>query len=298
MKTTIGINTATSILLLAFSCYPGAYAQTLKTQDAPARDAVATPPENSQAASQTRSTTAEASQVASLLKARATPVRTVTFHLRTGDLVFGKLVSDDKNKVTVERLEESKIIVSTYSKREIDSRTMQIRNLPEYRYYLDLADYFSGRTWDFREDPDDFIQAIRCCEKAKQSLLQSQTASSDRIEQIDERIKRLNADRQVWERETKRRTELRELEFVAEVQNRLKELEDKVRASTDQVSQTVEQLDSAVTDMQENQRRLEGGLFGIQQQLNMLADQTEVNRRLLDPWSWNRQPRYYYRYRP
>lgn len=231
---------------------------------------------------------------------RINAVKTVDFHLRTGELIFGKVVTEDRNKITIERLEESKIVVNTYSRREIDPRTIDTKTVPEYRYYLNLADYFSGRTWDFRDDPDDFIQAIRCCEKAKAALGESASSGqdNDRIEQIDERIKKLNADRQVWESQVKSRAELKKLEFEAEAENRLKQVEAKVNTSTKQVSESVERLDKAVTDIQENHRKLEGGLFGIQQQLNVLAERTAVNARLLDPWRWSWQPQYFYRYHP
>jgi len=229
---------------------------------------------------------------------RANSVRTVDFHLRTGELVFGKLLTEDKNKIAVERLDESRIIVQTYGRREMDPRTVDIKTVPECKYYLDLADYFAGRTWDFRDDPDDFIQAIRCCEKAKAAIETSAVGQDkDRIEQINEKIKKLEADRQVWETQVKSRAELKKLEFLAEAENKLKEIEDKVNASSQQVTKSVERLDKAVTDIQENHRKLEGGLYGIQQQLNVLAERTAVNARLMDPWRWNWQPQYFYRYR-
>jgi len=116
-------------------------------------------------------------------------------------VVFGKLVSQDKNKITVGRLDGSRIIISTYSKREIDIRTLHSKNVLEARYYLEPAEYFSGRTWDFTDDPDDFIQAIRCYEKAKQSITETQGRDSDRIEGINKKMEQLQADRRVWIRE-------------------------------------------------------------------------------------------------
>lgn len=44
-------------------------------------------------------------------------------------LFFGKFVSQDKNKITVERLDENRIIISTYSKREIDIRTLHSKKM-------------------------------------------------------------------------------------------------------------------------------------------------------------------------
>ena len=50
-----------------------------------------------------------------------------------------------------------------------------------------IAEYFTARTWDFVDDPDDFIEAIRCYEKAKQSL-QAGGADSEKIADIDKAI--------------------------------------------------------------------------------------------------------------
>ena len=68
-------------------------------------------------------------------------------HPVAGQLIFGKLISEDKNKVIVERLVEGKIILSTYSKRDIDTRTLHITTMPEYKYYLELGEYFYSRTY-------------------------------------------------------------------------------------------------------------------------------------------------------
>ena len=230
------------------------------------------------------------------LRPRMSVARTADFYLRTGEFIFGRLVTEDKNKITVERLEGGKIIPSTYSRREIEPRTLQTKSIPEYRYYLDLAEHFSSRTWDFKDDPDDFIQAIRCCEKAKRSVLPTQTQGSERIAEIDERIKKLQADRQVWERETESRAKLKTLEFEAEMETRLKELAGKIDAVGPQIEQAMEQLDNAVTEMKDSHLRLEQGVAAVDQdifrRLNILADQVEATRRLIDP-----VPRYYYPYR-
>ena len=177
MKNVIIVLVGVLILLTAFRCFPNAHAQTTRSESAVAAE---------QPVLETAPRTT---------RPRVGPVKMVDFYLRDGEkLVFGKLVSEDRNKITVEHLDESRIIVSTYSKREIDTRTLNIKNTSQVKYWLDLVEYFSGRTWDFRDDPDDFIQAIRCCEKAKQAITDSGRRSSGRIEQIDRKIEQLKAD--------------------------------------------------------------------------------------------------------
>jgi len=297
MKMTSIISTMTLLLVLTLNCYSNVYAQ---ADPATAKASTETSPNENSA--ETIQRTYETAAGTVTLRPRMTIIKTVDFHLRSGELVYGKLVSEDKNKITLERWEESKIVVSTYSKREIDPRTLQTKNVPEYKYYLDLAEYFSAKTWDFRDDPDDFIQAIRCCEKAKQLVLGTQTPDSEKIEQINEKIKELQADRQVWEREVQSRAKLKKLEFEAEVESRLKELENKFNVSSQQVDQRLELLDEFMGQMKGNYERLEQSISGISQdisrRLNILADQVEANRRIIDPWGLGLSPRYYYPYRP
>ncbi len=275
MKHIVTIITGTFILLAAFRCFSNAYAQTAPSESNIEKEqtVVETP----------RKTT----------RPRMDFVKMVDFYLRDSEkLVFGKLVLEDRNKITVERLDESRIIVSTYSKREIDARTLRTKNIPEAKYYLELADYFSGKTWDFRDDPDDFIQAIRCWEKAKQSIAETQGQDSERIVEINKKIKRLQADRKVWGREVQLRAKLKKLEFEATIETRIKELEDKVAASSQQVDETM-------TDMKDNRQKLERGISEmdrvLSERLEMLEDVVETNSRIIDriARTLNYYPRYY-----
>jgi len=276
MKHIVTIITGTFILLAAFRCFSNAYAQTtLNESNIEKEQTVFETP---------RKTT----------RPRMDFVKMVDFYLRDSEkLVFGKLVLEDKSKITVERLDESRIIVSTYSKREIDARTLRTKNIPEAKYYLELADYFSGKTWDFRDDPDDFIQAIRCWEKAKQSIAETQGQDSERIAEINKKIKRLQADRKVWVREVQSRAKLKKLEFEATIETRIKELEDKVAASSQQVDETM-------TDMKDNRQKLERGISEmdrvLSERLEMLEDVVETNSRIIDriDRTLNYYPQYYY----
>jgi len=290
MLTAVIKTIVTIILLLALSHFSAASAQVSPS-----------PPDDNQVSARTGQTAPQASRTITTSRPRINPTKIVAFHLRDGKLIFGKLLAEDKNKVTVERLEESRIVVSTYSKREIDPRTLDTKNVPEYKYYLDLAEYFSARTWDFRDDPDDFIQAIRCYEKAKQSVADSYGQDSERIAQIEQSLKRIKADKDVWISQVQSRAKLKKLEFEAEVENRLKELEDKVNALNQQIGESIQRLDKVVADMKSSYQKLEQNIAGIDQniirQLSILDDRIEATRRLIDPWSRTRYPGFYY-YRP
>ena len=84
-------------------------------------------------------------------------VRIKTFYLRDGRVVMGKVISEDKNQITIEELNKSPIVVSMYAKRQIASGTMHSRVMSELDYCRKFAAHFAGKAWDFRDDPDDFI---------------------------------------------------------------------------------------------------------------------------------------------
>ena len=300
MKITGTLNTAILILVLAFCCSLNMYAQTDSNATKAGRSAIFQ--RILRIGAQTEQQDAETSQLAKPTgpRTRQNSVRMADFYLKDGKLIFGKLISEDKNKVIIEELSGSKIVVTAYSRREIDPRTLQTRNVPEYKYHMDLAEYFSGRTWDFRDDPDDFIQAIRCYEKAKQVVVGTSRIDTERIDQINERIKKLQADREVWAREIESRAKLKKLEFEAEIQTRLSELEDKISASSQKIDESVDRLDNVIKEIKDNHQRLEQAFSMMEQdirrQLNIMAGQIEANRRVIDPFYGYIRPRYPYGY--
>ena len=298
MKTVGIISIQTLLVVLLFSYSSDVYAQASPNSGTLERVPILQKYLKMAAPDSSAGSAGERTQDTETARARTSAIRMADFYTREGKLLFGKLVSEDKNKITIEQLEESKIVISTYSKRDIDPRTLQTRAVPEYKYYMDLAEYFSGRTWDFKDDPDDFIQAIRCYEKARRLAVGADTQDNERAAQIDEKIKQLQADREVWTREVESRAKLKKLELDAEFENRLKELQDKVNASSQKVTESVERLDKTIAEIQSNHRKLEQAISAMEQEtarrLNILGNQTDVNRRLVDPFYWVPRSRYPY----
>ncbi|MHC4705905.1 MAG: hypothetical protein ACYS8I_02305 [Planctomycetota bacterium] len=121
MKNVIIVVVGVLTLLIAFRCFPSAHAQTTRSEGAVATE---------QPGLET---------TLKIPRPRVGPVKMVDFYLRNGEelifgkygeeLIFGKLVSEDRNKITVERLDRSRIVVSTYSKRERPGRILFRKNL-------------------------------------------------------------------------------------------------------------------------------------------------------------------------
>jgi hypothetical protein len=218
-------------------------------------------------------------------KARVDSVTMIDFYMRDGNTVSGKLLRDDVTQFLVEQPFESEVITKTYSKREVDTRTVRTRQMPEWQYYVRLAEYFSAKTWDFVNDPDDFIGAIRCYEKARQSL-QAGGAEAEKLADIDKAIKKVQDDRAVWTREVESRAKLKKLEYDAEAENRLKKLERSVAESNAKLSESVKSLDKTAEGLKNDYKNIDKTIGDsnkdLVKQINNLQSQINDNRVLIN----------------
>jgi hypothetical protein len=234
-------------------------------------------------------------QAAEAPAAAKKPVRkldTVTiaeFYMRDGTPVTGKLLSDDRNQIVIEQPLESMVAVKTFSKREVDTRTLKTRLAPEWQYYTQLGDYFAARTWDFKDDPDDFIAAIRSYEKARQSL-QDGTADSQKISEVEAMIQKTEKDREVWTREVESRAKLKKLEFDAEAENRLKKIEKQLAESSAKLTESIKYFEKTAGDVKDGQQKLEKTFSGFNKdfvgQIQNLQTQINQQRIIINDLSW------------
>jgi len=220
------------------------------------------------------------------------------FYMRDGESITGKMLKQDKNQITIEQLKDGAVITVTFSKREMDSRTLKTRKIAEHVYYTDLAEYFAARTWDFRDDPDDFIQAIRAYEKAKQSLVDTDRDETETIAAVDDAIAKLQADREVWIRETKSRAELKALEFEAEALKRMKEIEQAFAEGMIHIDESLKYVDQSVGDVREQNKataqQLQNTTNQTNQRLNTLETGIRNNSAAIND-IWTRLNIYFYR---
>ncbi len=223
----------------------------------------------------------EAPFTAAKVRQRFDVVTMVDFYMRDGNTVSGKLISDDSTQLIVEQPFESTVVVKTYSKREVDTRTVRTKPMPEWQYYNKLAEYFSARTWDFVDDPDDFIEAIRCYEKANQSL-QASGADSERIAEIDKALKKVRDDRDVWTKEVESRAKLKRLEYDAEAENRLKKLERTINEGNAKLNESIKSLDKTAEDVKKDYQNIDKTVGDLNKdmvkQVNNLQVQITDNR--------------------
>jgi cell fate (sporulation/competence/biofilm development) regulator YlbF (YheA/YmcA/DUF963 family) len=217
-------------------------------------------------------------------RARAATVTMVDFYMRDGNSVSGRLVSDDPTQLVVEQPNESAIVTKSYSKKEVDTRTVRTRPMQEWQYYVKMAEYFTSKTWDFIDDPDDFIEAIRCYEMAKQLLEGS--PDTERIAEIDKALKKVRADKEVWTKEVESRANLKKMEYQAEAENRLKKLEANIAAGSVKLAESIRNQDKTIEDLKSADKNLDKAIAdlnkSIVKQIENLQRQINDNLVLTD----------------
>jgi hypothetical protein len=212
-------------------------------------------------------------------------IRTVTFYLRDNKLISGRLVSEDKSQFTVEEMVNGELVVRSYARREIDTRSIRTKGIQEYKYYIDIGDQFAAQTWDFRNDPDEFIHAIRAYEKARH-LLEKAGERGEDVKEVEAKLESLRSDREIWIKEVESRVKLKKLEFEATVENRLSELEKITQKTNEQLVSSLKAVDKIVTDLSNRNEQVETGLSkmsaNVNRQMKTLAEQIAYNRDLID----------------
>ena len=230
------------------------------------------------------------------LRSSIRSIRTVDFYLKNGRLVFGKLISEDRNKVTLEQVEGSTLIVATYSKRDMESRTLQVKNVSASKYYQDMGEYFAGRHWDCTDDPDDLIQAIRFYSRAKQLIEGTSRLDNEKSKGYDKKIAELEADREVWTKQIESRAKLTDLEFKAGFKKQFDELKAMLLDRTEKIDKSVAQIDTILADVKKNTEAIDKNIPIMEQdlrnRLELLGREVDNNRRLLDPYGRTIQRNY------
>lgn len=221
-------------------------------------------------------------------------IQLVSFVLNNGQSVSGRLESEDAFEIKLSQIEGSSIVSAKYYKNEIDKKTIAYKNISELDYWRNTGDYFLQKVWDFQNDPDEFIQAIRCFERAKSLVVDALGENHKLVAELDEKIKKINADMETWSQQAKSRAGMRNLETLATLDAKLQQFQDQLTENS-----------KAVADFRAELKNISSS--DVYDQLREKASNADVLIRVLEQrmtklesdmdsmWRWNRnQPRYYY----
>lgn len=244
--------------------------------------------------------------------ARVSPtfVRTISFRLRQGPVVEGRLIEQSRDSFTVEQQVGSRLEINEYGRVEIDTPSINISNVPEIRYYIDQGDYFYGRTWQFENDPDAFALAGRSYRRAVKLMKMDSERYANRIEQYENQIELVEREKQLWVEAVSERAELVSLEDQAMYSRRVEQLQQRLDESEQQFQQVLneyahqlEQTQQRADAAQRQYEQLQGQFTQLQQRYQQVQTYrtrtplyTTTTRYRLYPRSIIIDPRRYQRY--
>ncbi|MFH1614795.1 MAG: hypothetical protein ABIG61_06900 [Planctomycetota bacterium] len=200
-------------------------------------------------------------------------VKTVSFFLLDGRNVKGRVISEDAGQITIAELVGSKIIQTVHNRNDIAPKSSAYETMPETKYWETTAAYFLNRTWDFIDDPDDFSQAIRCLENAKQIVSTSQGEDHALVEELQEQIDQVRAEKERWIAEVESRSKLKLLELESTIEQRLKEMRELIEENTRQLYQInaiAAEISSLKTDTNNRFTSLQTQIAGNEREIREL----------------------------
>ena len=222
-------------------------------------------------------------------------VRLVSFILNSGQRVGGRVESEDAFEIRLSEIKDAEIVSSKYYKNDIDKKSIIYKNVSGLDYWRDTGDYFLQKVWDFQNDPDEFIQAVRCFEKAKILVQDAVGAGHKLAAELNDKISRINADMQKWSEQAKTRAEMRNLETLAALDSKLQQFQEQIAENS-----------KAVSDLRQEIKNVSAA-SGSYEQLRDKVNDADIWMRVFEQriiklesdmdnfWRWNRnQPRYYY----
>jgi len=180
--------------------------------------------------------------------------------MKDGRTVSGRVVSDDRTQITVSEPVGGIFVSTSYNRLDIEPRTINYQSLSEYQYWLNMGQLFEGRTWDFRDDPDEFAQSLRCYQTARDLAGSSMGSDSAVAKDVELRINKLLESRKRWIEDVEPRAKMAEYELKSTLSARLDDMNKTLARMQNEVEQLNRQRTSIETALANYQRDVDNRL--------------------------------------
>ena len=221
-------------------------------------------------------------------------IQLVSFNLANGRRISGRLLNEDAYIIEISEIKGSTIIPVTYYKDDIDKKSVIYKYVSELDYWRDTGDYFLQKVWDFHDDPDEFIQAIRCFENAETIAENALGPEHRLVAELNDKITQIKADMEKWSQQMQSRQELRKLELLSTFDTRLQRIESQIAAN----SKDIDDLNKTIADKTttEDYKDLNNKINNVEVTARYLEQRMQkIENDMSDSWRYNRYyyPRYY-----
>lgn len=222
-------------------------------------------------------------------------VKTASFILDDGKTVYGLVHNDDRTMITISEVRSNIIVLTTYLKSEIDSR-ITYKLIPEPEYWETTAGYFLKRSWDFKDDPDDFTQALRCCRKALEIYTQYLGESHEKVAETKAKIKSIENEQEQWIKQATTRAELKKLELQSAINERMDEIFTLISQNAESI-QSLREISKEIQLLRTDIFKEIDNVYDALQRVEYKVDDNTTDIRDLYERVRNRDHRRYYYYR-
>lgn len=180
-----------------------------------------------------------------------------------GRKITGRLISDTDDVMKVKVLGAGEI---GYSWKLINN--VKRRTVTRDVYYEMVGDYYANRTWDFKNDLEDFIQARKSYARA---LLYAK--SDERKAELREKYENIQQEREEWQRENVKQEQLRKAEKEADTAELQKELTRQKLDNLESIQayrRRIIQLEDAVGQLSREVQYLRSVVYELEDELSDL----------------------------
>ncbi|MCD4830474.1 MAG: hypothetical protein K8R02_01550 [Anaerohalosphaeraceae bacterium] len=170
---------------------------------------------------------------------RKRPVKTfrlISFTLNDGQRVSGRIVTKGPIGFEIAIIDGSQIKLARYYRDDIQPRSIIYSKSSALDYWRNAGDYFLEKVGDFKDDPDEFIQAIRCFEKAKFAVSAAMGPEHKLVAELGEKIGQTKAEMDRWVELVTPRAELRKLEVLSTIDQQFEGMQTKVETNTKELA--------------------------------------------------------------
>jgi hypothetical protein len=205
-------------------------------------------------------------------KAAAETVRTISFRLKDGRAVSGRVLNEDRAQVTIAEPVGGTLQTATYSRGDFEPRSISYQTINEYQYWLNTGQYFESRTWDFKDDADEFAQAVRCYQTAYNIAVGAMGKDSAIALEAEGRVKKAVEARQQWMDVAKPRAQMAEMEFKSTLAQKLDELNRAVQACRNDIDRLSQSQVADRADLRRYQREMDSRLQRMAEDIRRTHD--------------------------
>jgi DNA repair ATPase RecN len=224
----------------------------------------------------------------------------ISFVTLDGNTIRARIISEDKSQITVSYPQQSKMITLSYNRDQFFPNSVSKQSILEIDYWTQLGDLFESQIWDFQNDPDDFINAIRSYEKARDIAAAVRGDSHELAKFFQQKIDELNLQLQKWEQTAQKRIEQIKLENQATAEDKFKD----IYKAIDENNQRLAVIENGLSEFKKTEAAFDELQTQTQDFQRITSDDIEnlnqliqTNSRQID-YLWRRvkESGYYYRY--